>query len=213
MNIKDFIEIVSPYSMTSVERITSLYNSLEYIRAHEIPGDIVECGVWKGGNIRGIIDYLHHHNMNDRNVWLYDTFAGMTVPEDIDVDLNLKKARDIFEDVKSYASLDSVKSLLASSNFPQKRLNYVVGDVMETLKERKNTPREISILRLDTDWYQSTKIELEVLYPLLKAGGVLIVDDYGHWQGAKKAVDEYFADSKVFVEKIDYTGVKIVKKC
>lgn len=210
MTLENFINKVKPFSMTSVERITALFNSLEHIRVNNIKGDIVECGVWKGGNILGIIEYLNHYEMFDRNVWLYDTFNGMTDPDDNDVTFDEKKAIDILESVMCKSSLDEVKNVLSVSKFPNKNINYVIGDVLETLNDENNIPKEISILRLDTDWYQSTKKELQILYPNLKNDGVLIVDDYGHWQGAKKAVDEYF-DENVLFDKIDYTGIKLIK--
>jgi predicted O-methyltransferase YrrM len=85
---------------------------------------------------------------------------------------------------------------------------YVKGDVLKTLKDRGNLPKSISILRLDTDWYDSTRIELEVLYPLLTPGGIIIIDDYGHWSGARSAVDEFFSKQEIkpFFSYIDYTG-------
>lgn len=196
--------------MTSKERIDSLYDSLEYIRENNLEGDFVECGVWKGGNILGIITYLQHHSMQG-SVWLFDTFSGMTLPGEMDIDFVNRKASNIFEDVKCASSLDSVKWLLDQTKFNKSKINYVVGDVEKTLVSKK-LPAKISLLRLDTDWYASTKKELEVLYPILCSKGVLIVDDYGHWQGAKKAVDEYFLNSNVIIEKIDYTGIKLIKK-
>jgi O-methyltransferase len=211
MNLEYFINIVSPNTMTSIERISELYHSLEYIRTNNIEGDLVECGVWKGGNIKGIIDYLDYHKMHDRKVWLYDTFSGMTEPEDTDVDLNGNKAEEILESVMCYAPLDYVKILMESSNFPKEKINYVVGDVLETLELEENIPSKISLLRLDTDWYKSTKMELESLYPKLNNSGVLIVDDYGHWKGSKQAVDEFFKGSEIKIHQIDYTGIKIIK--
>ena len=99
------------------------------------------------------------------------------------------------------------------SKLPNDILVYIIGDICETLNYENNTPKKISLLRLDTDWYQSTKKEMEVLYPKLVNNGVLIVDDYGHWKGSKKAVDEYLIDNKIQykMEKIDYTGIKIIK--
>lgn len=213
MTNKDFLNIVKPYTMTSIERINELFNSLEYIRTNKIDGDFVECGVWKGGNILGIMEYLYYHNMTDRIVWMYDTFQGMTQPEDIDVDLRNQKAFDILQQVLCYSSINEVKKNLSSSKFPSNNLRCVVGDICETLDYKNNLPNKISLLRLDTDWYQSTKKEMDVLYPLLSNEGVLIVDDYGHWQGSKKAVDEYFLKKglKPIIEKIDYTGIKIIK--
>jgi O-methyltransferase len=213
MNLEDFIRIVQPYSMTSVERIKELYNSLEYIRINNIDGDIVECGVWKGGNILGIIEYLEFHKIKNRNVWIYDTFEGMTPPDEFDVDhSNLSASIQMSNPmVLAKSSIDEVKENLSKSNFDRNKLKFIIGDVSETLTISENIPNRISILRLDTDWYKSTRDELVFLYPMLLIGGVLIVDDYGHWRGSKKAVDEYFENKNILIEKIDYTGIKIIK--
>jgi len=211
MNVSDFISIVSPYTMTSLERIEELYNSLEYIRINNIKGDFVECGVWKGGNILGIASYLEFHKMHNRKIWAYDTFQGMTPPEDIDVDLNNNKASNILSNVLCFSPLEEVTTNVFKSTFPKEKIHFIVGDVCSTLLEKNNLPKKISLLRLDTDWYQSTKTEMEILYPLLTNKGVLIVDDYGHWKGAKQAIDEYFQNQNIKINKIDYTGIKIIK--
>jgi hypothetical protein len=205
--------MVKSFTMTSVERIHALYYSLEYIINNNIPGDFVECGVWRGGNILGIASYLHARNITDRKIWIYDTFEGMTPPESVDIDLNGVSAGDIVgtDGIKCYCSLKEVKNNLASSQFSQDNMNYIVGDVVQTLDDIKNIPIDIALLRLDTDWYQSTKKELDILYPKLVNKGVLIVDDYGHWKGSKQAVDEYFYNKDVTIENIDYTGIKIIK--
>jgi len=212
MNLNLFIEIVKPYTMTSIERITELYNSLEYIRINNLKGDIVECGVWKGGNILGIIEYLHFYKIS-KNVWLYDTFQGMTQPEDVDVDLNNKMAKDMLDIpvVLAFSPIDEVKQNIFKSNFNKDLIKIIIGDVSETLLDKQNIPNTICLLRLDTDWYKSTKDELTYLYPKLINGGVLIVDDYGHWKGSKMAVDEYFYNKNITFDVIDYTGIKIVK--
>jgi len=215
MDRQTFFEKVQPFSMTSYERISVLFDSLEYIRENNIEGDFVECGVWRGGNVFGIAEYLSYYKMLDRKVWLFDTFEGMTPPEDCDVDLTEKKAEDVIRDNPSImckASLEDVKSVMTRSSLPQDKILYVVGDVCETLLQEKNIPEKISLLRLDTDWYKSTIKELEVLFPKLSSKGVLIVDDYGHWKGSKKAVDEYFNNQDITLEKIDYTGVRLIKK-
>lgn len=198
--------------MTSIERITELYNSLEYIRLNNLDGDIVECGVWRGGNILGIMEYLHYYNIN-KKIWLYDTFEGMTEPEDVDFDLNNNHASNMMHIpvVLAYSPIDEVKQNLKKSNFDMRNLNFIVGDVSNTLLNENNIPKKISLLRLDTDWYRSTKDELTILYPKLINEGVLIVDDYGHWKGSKQAVDEYFKGKNTFIEFIDYTGIKIIK--
>jgi O-methyltransferase len=214
MDVHRFIEIVKPFTMTSEERIISLFESLEYIRINNIEGDFVECGVWKGGNILGMMEYLSHYNITDRNIWLYDTFNGMTDPEEEDIDFNNTRANDIIDNIRCYSNLEEVKMNLSASNLPKDLLVYVIGDICETLNYQKNIPKKISILRLDTDWYKSTKKEMEILYPRLTNNGVLIVDDYGHWKGSKKAVDDYIEEKKLNleIEKIDYTGIKIIKK-
>lgn len=213
MNKNKFFDIVQPFSMTSRERIYELYESLEYIRLSNLEGDIVECGVWKGGNILGIIEYLSFYNIETKTVWLYDTFNGMTEPEDIDMDLNQRQASSIMHlsHVLAYSSLDEVKQNLSKSKFNKNSIRYIIGDVSETLKMPGNIPKSISLLRLDTDWYKSTKDELYYLYPNLIRNGILIVDDYGHWRGSKTACDEYFLNKNIKMSQIDYTGIKIIK--
>jgi hypothetical protein len=210
-----FIKIVEPYSMTGIARITELYNSLEYIRINNIQGDFVECGVWKGGNILGIMEYLNYYGIY-ANVWAYDTFEGMTKPDDKDIDCFNKNASDVLTANSlflCYSSLSEVKLNLSKSKFPKENLKYIIGDVIETLNHENNLPIKISLLRLDTDWYKSTKKEIEILYPLLENNGVLIVDDYGHWMGSRQAIDEYFQSINIVpnIKQIDYTGIKILK--
>jgi hypothetical protein len=207
MKFGDFLNLVKPYTMTSEARIRSLFDSLEYIRNEKIYGDIVECGVWKGGNMLGAIEYIKFHGMMNK-VWLYDTFSGMTVSSNLDVDINGQKG-NIWEG-KCECSLEDVKNLIDKTNY--KNVMFVIGDINETLNEINNIPQSISILRLDTDWYESTKKEMNILYPKLVNNGILIVDDYGHWRGSKQAVDEYFEGKNILIESIDYTGIKIIKR-
>lgn len=205
--------IAAPYTGTSRERRAAMVRSLQMLDARGIEGDIVECGVWRGGNI-----ILARRLSPDRVVWLYDTFSGMTMPGPEDVAHHGASARERYHRQRDmaqpwcFASIETVKAnLRATDTLDDAKLRFVAGDVLVTLKDAENLPERIALLRLDTDWYASTKVELEVLFPLLVQGGVLIVDDYGHWQGAKKAVDEYFAGKGVRLEKIDYTGVMMVK--
>ena len=138
------------------------------------------------------------------NQYLFDTFEGMTKPTTFDrnaltKDLAIKKFNRLKKENHNnwcYASLDDVKNSFMKYDLMDKAF-FIKGDVNTTLNDLKNLPEKISLLRLDTDFYDSTKIELEKLYPLLSKNGILIIDDYGHWKGAKKAVDEYF-------EKINY---------
>ena len=202
-------EVVRPYTMTSMERGYGLYQAVRYLEQRGVEGDFVECGVWKGGSCLLMIRVLQKL-ARERTLWLYDTFSGMTEPGDEDVIAwNRRPVREKAEGAFAAWSvgLDQVKALVSSTGYPESRTRYVVGDVAETLKSA--LPERIALLRLDTDWYASTKKELELLYPRLEAGGVLIIDDYGHFEGARRAVDEYFIRPEVLpilLSRLDYTG-------
>ena len=207
------------YTMTSKMRLYALYQSVHYILDNQIPGDFVECGVWRGGNMMLIADILNSRNVTDRKIYLYDTFEGMTEPQEVDVlaGSSFKKTREIWNNTKKtdhsewcYAGIEEVKQNMLGTGFPEAQTVYIKGKVEETLD--KNFPETIALLRLDTDWYESTKKELAVLYPKLSTNGVLIIDDYGTWEGARKAVDEYFTKHEILLNRVDHTariGVKI----
>lgn len=181
--------------MTNRPRLRAMAAALEKIDRDKIVGDVVECGVWKGGNI-----ILARKMSPDRVCWLYDTFDGMPAPGIHDekysgrCDPHIRYQESLKRGAGwCRATLDEVKASLAVTGvLDEDKLRFVVGPVEQTLLRSENIPERIAILRLDTDWHDSTKIELELLYPKLASGGVLIVDDYGHWKGARKAVDEYF---------------------
>lgn len=207
-------ERIQGYTMTSTQRQYALYEAVRFVVANKIPGAFVECGVYRGGS--SLLAALTFAQLGDRrDLWLYDTFAGMTPPTEFDSKRNLSAERTVahFENLESgdhnewcYASLDDVKRCLALADYPEGKVRYVVGDVVKTLAETR--PEQISILRLDTDFYDSTKAELEHLYELLAPGGILIIDDYGSWDGARKAVDEFNAGlpRPLFLARIDETG-------
>lgn len=209
-----------PYTMTSVERMFGLYQSINYILDNKIAGDFVECGVWKGGSSMMIALTLQERAVSDRSIYLYDTFEGMSEPTDNDRSFSGVEAAVLLEkedpaissSVWCVSSLDEVKSNLKSTGYPFDKLLFIQGKVEDTLPG--NIPGPLALLRLDTDWYESTKIEMDLLYPLLVKKGVLIIDDFGHWQGAKKAVMEYFKKEKLspYLNRLDYTGRLIIKQ-
>jgi O-methyltransferase len=210
-------QYVQPYTMTSRERVFALCKGVEYIIKQEIPGDIVECGVWKGGSMMAIARTLMD-NKSIRTLHLFDTFEGMPRPADVDKDCHGEAAAKLMatEDkstsyVWAYSPLDEVKHNLRDTGYDEKRVVFVKGKVEDTIPA--NAPDRISLLRLDTDWYQSTYHELVHLYPRLSVGGVLIIDDYGHWKGSRKAVDQYIEENhlKLLLNRIDYTGRICVK--
>ena len=210
-------ERVAPFTMTSTERMYALHEAVRYVSRAQIAGDIVECGVWRGGS--SMLAALTLLELGDlRTLWLYDTFAGMTEPGEEDRKWSGESAVDELAgddreagafNTWAFATAEDVRSNMATTGFPSDRTHYVIGKVEDTIPAQ--LPDRIALLRLDTDWYESTRHELEHLWPLLAPGGVLIIDDYGHWQGARQAVDEFFADAPVLLNRIDYTGRTLVK--
>ncbi|NUM88489.1 MAG: class I SAM-dependent methyltransferase [Bdellovibrionales bacterium] len=201
---------VSPFTQTSVQRRAALYESLQYVLREGIPGDFVECGVWRGGSAMLAAMAMRHAGHLNRKIYLYDTYAGMPEPGSRDVDLHGEPARAKWEEGGwNHADLDDVRRNLARTRYPQENLVFAPGMVEETIPGV--APDTISVLRLDTDFYASTLHELRHLYPRLSPGGVLLIDDYGHFRGAKAAVDEYFSGRPPYMHRVDYTARLIVK--
>ncbi|WOD43984.1 TylF/MycF/NovP-related O-methyltransferase [Hwangdonia lutea] len=209
------VDITAEFTMTSSERIVSLIRALNYVVNNNINGAIVECGVWKGGSIMAVLHTMNNLK-NIRDIYLYDTFEGMTEPKDIDLSVKGDSAKEIYQDSNGnwcFSSLEEVKKNVFSINYPIEKLHFIKGKVEETIPD-SNTPDKIAVLRLDTDWYESTKHEMIHLFPNIVKGGIIIIDDYGHWSGCKKAVDEYLKENniKLFLSRVDYTcriGVKM----
>jgi len=208
---RETLELVRPLTMTSPERVAALCGAARYVSQAGVPGAVVECGVWAGGSMLAAARTLVAEEDTERALYLFDTFTGMTEPTEHDVSLQGEHASDVLgrmdpSDPRLSSPLEIAQRVMAVSNYPTDRVHFVQGRVEDTIPEQ--APDTISLLRLDTDWYASTRHELEHLFPRLSVGGVLIIDDYGHWQGARKAVDEYFAarDERIFLQRIDYTG-------
>ncbi len=207
------------FTMTSVYRMYALFQATGYISRHKIAGDVVECGIWKGGSAMMVAQTLVALSDVRRQIFLYDTYEGMPEPTDVDIDRLGRVARNKWNENQTenhnawcYAPLDEVKSNLARTQYPLERLMFVKGKVEDTIPT--TIPQQIALLRLDTDWYQSTYHELTHLFPLLVRGGIIIIDDYNHWQGQRKAVDQYFSENNVQIAlvRIDKGGVIGVKQ-
>lgn len=214
-------ERVAPFTMTSVERLYAMYKAAEYVVKADIPGDIVECGVWRGGSIMLAALVLVSLGDTGRRLWLYDTFEGLPKPDpekDVDMWGNsqfnewVKFSRTDESSGLANVPLEEVRRNIASTGYPIEKVELVKGMVERTIPA--HAPNEIALLRLDTDWYDSAVCELRHLYPRVVDGGVLIVDDYGHLLGQRRAVDEYFAASDAFplLHRIDYSGRLVVKR-
>lgn len=203
-------------TLTSPERMYALYTAIHHLIDRRIQGDIVECGVWKGGSMMLCAGALVARQDLSRELYLYDTYSGMSAPTDRDRDFTGVPAQDLLaggqaEHFKCEAPLDVVRKNMATTGYPQNRIHFVQGRVEETIPG--TIPKRIALLRLDTDWYESTRHELQYLYPRLAEGGILIIDDYGHWQGPRQAVDEYWAtlETPPLLHRIDYSGRIAVK--
>ncbi len=179
------IRKVAAYTMTSPERIFGLIEAVKYIGHFKIEGDIVECGVCR------------------EDISVTDQSADELLKKETDKEKNL---------VWAFSTLDTVKKTMSLSGYDPGKIHYIRGKVEETIPAK--IPERIALLRLDTDWYESTKHELNHLFPRLQRGGVLIIDDYGHWKGARKAVDEYFKHNNIHIllNRMDETGRIAIKQ-
>ena len=205
----DIISKVRPFTQTSIERISELCNCVKYIVGNNIPGVIVECGVWKGGSIMAIIHTLIQCNIFDRDIYLFDTFESMTKPTDHDIDIYGVAAKSLMHTYMNLnITLEEVQKNVLGLGYPAEKIHFIKGRVEDTLPT--HAPDAIALLRLDTDWYESTWHELNHLFPKISKSGVLIIDDYGHFSGCKKAVDEYISKNKqdfycaTFMEVMNY---------
>lgn len=216
-----------PFTMTSQERLLAVIDAVSYTIQSQIEGAFVECGVWKGGSVLAMILRLQQLGITDRDIYLFDTFEGMTPPTAKDVSRYDGEAMDHWQDSvgrgqRPWQGLfdaeifneDLVREALLATGYPPDRLHFVKGRVEDTLPQ--SAPERVALLRLDTDWYESTRHELVHLWPRLQLHGVIIIDDYGHWDGCATAVDEYFSElgpaHAPLLSRIDYTGRMAVKR-
>jgi hypothetical protein len=220
--LEQTIRRVRRNTMTTPRRIAALCDGVEHVVAEGVPGAVVECGVWKGGSMMAAALTLLRLGAGDRDLYLFDTFQGMPPPTDDDVFSAYdgysprrhwrRRRRSETQNAWHYVPVGEVRAALLSTGYPAERVHLVEGRVEETLPGA--APDAIAVLRLDTDWYESTKHELEQLYPRLSPGGVLVLDDYGHYEGARRAVDEYFDEhgGRPLLTRVDYTGRVGVKR-
>ena len=204
------IQRVRRHTMTSPARLNALIDGVAHVTRNRIPGAIVECGVWKGGSMMAIALTLVRLGDTERELVLFDTFAGMTepTPEDANSPYDGYSLHAMWKRRQNWSGVpaDEVRAAMATTGYPMDRVRLVEGPVEETLPGA--APAEIALLRLDTDWYASTRAEMQHLYPRLVPGGVLVIDDYGHYAGARQAVDEALEQrgERLLLHRIDYTG-------
>ena len=210
---------VKPFTMTSKERIYALYAAVRYVVGNRIPGAFVECGVWRGGSMMVMAQTLQALGDTSRDLHLFDTFEGMPPPGENDRRYDGVPAQRVLEaspkDLKNHnwavAPLEDVRRNVVSTGYPESRVHFHQGLVERTIPGQ--APGQIALLRLDTDWYESTKHELDHLYERVTPNGVIIFDDYGWWAGSKRAVDEFLATLpfKPLLQRIDRGGRLMIK--
>lgn len=212
-------ELVRPHTQTDIERVVALADAVEYVLDADVPGALVECGVGPGGSMMAVAQTLVRRGVSDRDLVLFDTFTGMTEPTVADVEVmgdsaieGIKRPyRRSDHPLHVHPDLERVRANMTLTGYPAERIHYVVGAIEETLPD--GAPDEVALLRLDTDWYETTRVEMEHLYPRLSPGGVLIVDDYRHWNHQRRAVDEYFAEhGRPFLARIGHGSCFAVKR-
>ena len=202
MNRDEIVKICSPFSLISSKRFHNNMDAIQHVETENVQGDIVEIGVYKGGSILSMMLASEAFTGFDRKFHLYDTFQGMTSPKEEDVDFNnVHASKTPWGQSACRSSLEEVKANIGKHTkiVPE----FHVGDIL------LNTfvPHSIAVLRLDTDWYESTRHELQTFYPSVSKGGVVIIDDYGHWMGCRKAVDEFLQQHpNIELHEVDYTG-------
>lgn len=192
------------------------YQAACYVADAQIPGAVVECGVWQGGVSAVMAEALAAAGDTDRPFYLFDSFEGIPEPGGYDFRVFQPEVRalDLYSQRDDWgkAAPAELAETLSLCSYPQDRFHIVAGDVLKTLPDQ--APDQIALLRLDTDWFDSTRHEMQHLYPRLSPGGVLIVDDYWYWDGARQAVDQYLNEHglRLFLcADSHYHGVSAVK--
>lgn len=216
------LEYVRNYTMTSVERLYALWNCIGYLCGRQREGDFMEVGVWRGGSMMlAAFELLRRKEREMRHIWLYDTFTGLPRPnETLDTDILGNRAidgwlpRNFADDtsVWAYASEEEVRSNMDKTGYPSSFLHFIAGKVEKTIPDV--IPEKIALLRVDTDFYSSYKHTLEYVYDHVVEGGIVILDDYGHFCGARKAVDEFLKKRKIcaLMHRPDYSCRIFVKE-
>ncbi len=203
---------VEDFTLTRPERLGALRSAVHRIVDTEVPGGFVECGVWRGGSMMAVALSLLEKGVTDRDLYLFDTYGPIPAPTGKDVDVHgvdAVHAWSAYMEAQPFTPVEEVRANLASTGYPMDRVHTVAGLVEDTLPSQ--APEQVAMLRLDTDYYTSTKHELETLWPRVPSGGFLLVDDYGHFQGARQAVDEFFGDRPPYLHRVDYTCRLVIK--
>ena len=187
------VKLVEPYTMVGPGRLMSAYDAVRTVDRENVEGAIVECGVFKGGTSAVMTMAAAPH----RRIWMFDSFEGLPEPGALDGEKAFEYAGHRSSGAltpidQCVGPLETVEKLFFEIlHIDPRRVFIRKGWFQDTLPIAKNEIGPIAILRLDGDWYDSTKVCLDNLYDLVAPGGFVLIDDYGYWEGARKAVDEF----------------------
>lgn len=203
-------------TMVNYSRLVNVLTATDSVAANNVVGDYVECGVWKGG-CSALLAYQAREEGNNRVTYLFDSFEGLPEPTIEDGQgahtfAEGKNTGDLSSINKNVGTQDEVQRLFANLNLTNYKI--IKGWFQNTLPENKDAIDSIAILRLDGDWYESTKVCLEHLYDKVSIGGYILIDDYNFWPGCKKAIDEFFGNRGIIpeIKRIDASGIYIRKE-
>jgi hypothetical protein len=216
----ELIRKVRRHTLSNPLKIYSMIRSVEHLVNAGVPGAIVECGVWRGGSMLAAALTLTRMGRVDRDLFLFDTFEGNPEPSDLDVNWKGESAVAKFHKEKRIGSigsswccagLEDVRRVMWAAGYDNSKIHFIKGKVEDTIPGE--APEAIALLRLDTDFYDSTLHELVHLFPRVSVGGIIIIDDYAWWLGAKKAVDEYIQANNLslFLSRVDHSARLAVK--
>lgn len=213
------LSVVDQYTMCTYQRLITLYQQVTYLDQAKIHGSLVECGTWRGGAC-GMMALAHMADGEPtRQIHLFDSFEGLPEPD---------AKQDGFQSVgyaeeRTYGNLNPIGRCIGPLEdnrylmhelvkYPEELTHYHVGWFQQTLPVAVDNLGPIALLRLDGDWYESTKICLKLLYPLVSSGGIVVIDDYGRWEGCHKAVDEFMStlEQPLLLNHIDGSGRYVI---
>lgn len=198
-------QTVRPYTISGNRRLRGLYTAVRHVTTDGIPGDVVECGAARGGSA-ALMGLALKEARADRTLWVFDTFEGIPAPTaaDPDYDIAARYTGHFRGDLGEVEALFRRLGILEEARL-------IKGLFAETLPRAE--VGAIAVLHIDGDWYESVKICLDHLYDRVSRGGIIQIDDYGHWEGARKAVEEFMADRRIAgpLHHIDYTGRRLIK--
>lgn len=216
---REILVTCAPYTATHQEAMLKLIANVHHVIKNDIPGDFVETGVFMGGSCMIIAEVLKQLKVNDRAIWMYDTYEGVPKPNDIETDPEGKLLKTWWEEQKQLdgqtstwcnASLPTVKTNLEKVNYSG-NVHFVKGLVEDTIP--RQGPDAIALLRIDVDLEYPTRHVLDHFYPRLSMGGHVIFDDYGMFPSVKHTIDDYFFQnkSKIYLDRVDSTVVHGIK--